>query len=234
VSKTAEASAAHYYPGEYEIVPNGVDTERFSPTVEPFEAWREPGVVNLLFVARLDPRKGLDVLIAAMPEVVARTGGKVRLLVIGDSVLRGKFEGSVPAAIRDRVKFLGHVPSRDLPRWYRTGDVFVSPATGLESFGIVLIEAMASGCVTVASDLPGFRSVITPGVDGLMVPPGDAGALAEMLVTVVRDEHRRRHFSAAGRERALTFAWPRITDQIEQVYADVMARRGASRLAIAR
>lgn len=231
VSKTAEASAAHYYPGEYVIVPNGVDTDRFSPTVEPFTQWREPGTVNLLFVARLDPRKGLDVLLQAMPEVVARTGGKVRLLVIGDSLLRGRFEASVASSVRGHVEFLGHVPSRDLPRWYATGDVFVAPATGLESFGIVLVEAMASGCATVASDLPGFRSVIHPGLDGLMFPPGDVSALAEMLVRLVQDEGRRRYFSAAGRERALAFAWPRITDQIEQVYADVMARRGGRSLA---
>ena len=227
VSNTARDYAATYFPGHYEVIPNGVDIERFHPAVLPFDAWREPGRVNLLFVGRLDPRKGVQLLLDAMPEVVERTAGRARLLVVGDSYLRAKFENSVPAGLREQVRFLGHVPSADLPRWYATGDVFVSPASGNESFGIVLLEAMACGRAVVASDIPGYRSVVVPGVNGLMFPPGDRGALARTLVALVDDPEQRRALATQGRARALEFAWPRVTDRIEAVYRQVVARRGA-------
>jgi len=227
VSPTAEASAAMYYPGRYEVIPNGVDPERFHPDVAPFAEWRDEDHVNVLFVGRLDPRKGVDVLLQAMPEVVRRTQGRARLLIVGDSYLRPKFEAAVSGAARGHVHFLGHVPGRDLPRWYATGDVFVSPASGNESFGIVLIEAMAAGRVVVASDIPGYRSVVTPDVDGVVFPPGDVRALADTLVALVNDPERRSLIAGRGRAHSLEFAWPRVTDRIESVYREAMARRGA-------
>jgi phosphatidylinositol alpha-mannosyltransferase len=225
VSNTARDYAASWFPGTYHVIPNGVDIDRFHPGVAPFPEWRDPGKVNLLFVGRLDPRKGLHHLIAAMPEIVRRTKGRARLLVVGDSYLRPKLEASVPAAARDHVVFLGHVPSADLPRWYATGDVFVSPAAGNESFGIVLIEAMAAGRPVVASDIPGYRCVVTPGCNGVMSPPGDVPALASTLVALVEDPARRKALAESGRARATEFSWPRVTDRLEGVYRDVLARR---------
>jgi len=225
VSHTARDYAAGYFPGVYRVIPNGVDIERFRPSVTPFPEWRDPDRVNLLFVGRLDPRKGLHHLIAAMPEIVKKTGGRTRLLVVGDSYLRARLQASVPAAARDHVVFLGHVPSADLPRWYATGDIFVSPASGNESFGIVLIEAMASGRPVVASDIPGYRSVIAPGVNGVMCPPGDVPALAAAVIALVEDPARRRALADNGRARAIEFSWPRVTDQLEGVYRDVLTRR---------
>ncbi len=227
VSATARDYAAAYFPGRYEIIPNGVDIERFHPGVAPFEAWREPGRVNLLFVGRLDPRKGVQLLLDAMPEVVERTGGRARLLVVGDSYLRSRFEASVPHALREHVRFLGHVPSADLARWYATGDIFVSPASGNESFGIVLLEAMACGRAVVASDIPGYRSVVQPEVNGVMFEPGDRAGLARTLAALADDPERRQALATRGRARALEFAWPRVTDRIEAVYREVVARRGA-------
>jgi phosphatidylinositol alpha-mannosyltransferase len=227
VSETARDFAAQYFPGEYLVIPNGVDTERFHPSVEPFPEWRDPDRVNVLFVGRLDPRKGVQVLLDAMPEVLSRACGRARLLVVGDSYLRGRFEASVAPAARTHVHFLGHVPSHDLPRWYATGDIFVSPALGHESFGIVLAEAMASGCAVVASDIPGYRSVVQPGVNGVVSPPGDVPALAEAITALVEDPERRAALAQRGRARALEFAWPHVTDRIEAVYRDVLARRGA-------
>lgn len=227
VSATAAECAREYYPGDYHVIPNGVDVERFHPARPPFPEWRDPDRVNLLFVGRLDPRKGLDVLLAAMPEIVRRTGGRARLVVVGDSFLRTRYEASVPAQVRDHVRFLGHVPSDDLPRWYATADIFVSPATGNESFGIVLAEAMAAGRAVVASDIPGYRSVVTPDVDGVVAPPGDPAALAEVIVGLAGNPARRRALAERGRVRALDFAWPCVTERIESVYREVLARRGA-------
>jgi len=227
VSRTAEASARLYYPGEYQIIPNGVDVERFRPDLAPFEGWRDRAHVNLLFVGRLDPRKGLDHMLAAMPEVIARTGGRTRLLIIGNSYLRPRLEARVPAALRGHIRFLGHVPSADLPRWYATGDIFVSPASGNESFGIVLLEAMATGRPVVATDIPGYRSVIQPGENAEAVPPGDVASLARVLVRLIEDPARRSELARRGRARALEFTWPRVTDRIEAAYRETLERRTA-------
>ena len=227
VSETAKDTALLYYPEAFQVIPNGVDVERFNPSVAPFAEWRDPNRINLLFVGRLDPRKGVHVLLEAMPEVVRRTQGRARLLVVGDSYLRPRFEASLAPEVRDHVKFLGHVPSSDLPRWYATGDVFVSPATGNESFGIVLAEAMAAGRPVVASDIPGYRTVVTPEVDGVVAPPGNVAALAEQIVRVATDDMLRHELALRGRQRSLDFAWPRVTDAIEAVYRDVLARRSA-------
>jgi phosphatidyl-myo-inositol alpha-mannosyltransferase len=225
VSRTAEASSRLYFPGDYHVIPNGVDVDRFHPDRLPFERWRDPSRVNLLFVGRLDPRKGLQYLLAAMPRVVEHTRGRARLLIVGDSYLRGRFAAQVAPAWRAHVHFLGHVPAADLPRWYATADIFVSPALGHESFGIVLIEAMAAGRPVVAADIPGYRSVIVPGENAEAFPPGDTASLTRALVALIDDPARRAQLAQRGRARALEFAWPRVTDQIENVYRGVLGRR---------
>jgi phosphatidylinositol alpha-mannosyltransferase len=227
VSDTARATAELYHPGPYDVIPNGVDIERFHPLVKPFEQWRDPSRTNILFVGRLDPRKGVQDLIAAMPEVVERTDGRARLLVVGDSYLRPQIMAGVPWVVREHVHFLGHVPSADLPRWYATGDIFCSPATGNESFGIVLVEAMAAGRAVVCSDIPGYRTVVTPNRDAAVFPPGDVPALARALSRLVEDPERRGRLAEEGRRRALEFAWPTVVDRIEAVYRAAAGRRAS-------
>jgi phosphatidylinositol alpha-mannosyltransferase len=228
VSHTALESALMYYPADYHIIPNGVDVERFHPAVPPFDEWRDPAHVNLLFVGRLDPRKGLQYLLRAMPEIVERTGRRARLLVIGNSALRPRFEAMVAPAIRDSVHFLGHVPSQDLARWYATGDIFVSPAWSHESFGIVLAEGMAAERTVVCSDIPGYRSVATDDVDAALFPPGDVRALARVVSELVDDPERRLRLARAGRQRSLEFAWPRVAARIEEVYHLALGHRGVA------
>jgi len=228
VSETAREFAARYFPGDYHVIPNGVDVERFHPSVPPIARWRDKNHDNILFVGRLDPRKGVQLLLDAMPEVVERTRGRARLLLVGDSYLRLKYMSSVSPAMRRHIHFIGHVPSHELPSWYATGDVFVSPASGNESFGIVLLEAMATGRAVVASDIPGYRSVVTPDVNGITFPPGDRAELARTLSRIVSDPERRIVLGAHGRTRALEFAWPRVTDRLEAVYREVRAARRAS------
>ena len=162
-----------------------------------------------------------------MPEVIHRTEGRARLLVVGDSYLRPQIEAQVSDDARRHVHFLGHVPSADLPRWYATGDLFCSPATGNESFGIVLVEAMAAGRALVCSDIPGYRTVVTPGENAACFPPGDVRALERILAALVDDVARRGRLAEAGRTRALDFAWPRVVDRIEAVYHEAVGRHRA-------
>ena len=228
VSETARTTAEIYHPGPYDVIPNGVDVERFHPLVQPFEEWRDPRYVNILFVGRLDPRKGVQDLIAAMPEIVERTDGRARLLVVGDSYLRPQVMAAVASTAREHVHFLGHVPSADLPRWYATGDIFCSPATGNESFGIVLVEAMAAGRAVVCSDIPGYRTVVSPDRNASVFPPGDVTALARTISRLVEDPERRGKLAEEGRRRALEFAWPSVVDRIEAVYRAAAGRRASA------
>jgi len=139
-----------------------------------------------------------------------------------------QIEAQVSDFARRHVHFLGHVPSADLPRWYATGDISCSPATGNESFGIVLVEAMAAGRALVCSDIPGYRTVVTPGENAATFPPGDVRALARTLANLVDDAPRRGRLAEAGRQRALDFAWPRIVDRIEAVYREAVGHHRAS------
>ena len=116
---------------------------------------------------------------------------------------------------------LGAVPNVELPRYHVACDVFVAPATGHESFGIVLVEALAAGLPVVASDIPGYREVIHDGVDGLLAPPSDHEAVASAIARVLRESTLARELSRAGRERAREFSWNVVAPRIEAVYERV-------------
>jgi phosphatidylinositol alpha-mannosyltransferase len=206
------------------ILPNGVDTTRFHPGASLPPGARD-GRFTVLFVGRLDPRKGLDVLLRAWPRVVEELQGEARLNVVGSSALAPLIRASVPVALRDTIHFAGAVPSRALAGWYAASDLFVSPATRNESFGIVLLEAMASGKPIVCSDLPGYRAVCRPRSEGLLVPPGDPEALAAAITAVAHDARLARALGERGRRRAEAFDWSRVGEALEGVYRDVMAGR---------
>ncbi|MEK7538078.1 MAG: glycosyltransferase family 4 protein, partial [Patescibacteria group bacterium] len=109
----------------------------------------------------------------------------------------------------------------DLPRYYRSADVYCSPATGNESFGIVLLEAMASGVPVVASDIDGYRGVIEPGKEGLLVPPRSPRHLADAIIGLANDPDRRRRMGEAGRRKALCYDWSKIIDQLLPIYEQI-------------
>jgi len=208
------------------VLPNGVDTERFHPGAVMPQGARD-GRFTVLFVGRLDPRKGLGVLLRAWPRVVQELEGEARLNVVGSSALAPLVRAAVPRDVRHTVHFAGAVPSRGLAGWYAASDLFVSPATRNESFGIVLLEAMASGKPIVCSDLPGYRAVCRPRSEGLLVPPGDPQALAAAITAVARDTKLARTLGERGRRRAEAFDWQRIASALESIYRDVLAGRGA-------
>jgi phosphatidylinositol alpha-mannosyltransferase len=129
------------------------------------------------------------------------------------------------------VEFLGHVPAAVLPHYYTAADVFCAPATGGESFGIVLLEAMASGVPVVASDIPGFAQVVSPEVDGLLVKPRQPQAWASALNTLLDNPQMRASMGAAGVRKAQLYDWERVVDSVLHVYREARARAGAHQVA---
>ncbi len=202
--------------GRFRVVPNGVDVARFRDA-EPFAEEQDAERPLVLFVGRLERRKGADVAVRAFLHVKA-THPRARLVVVGDGPQRDAVEGLVPAALRGDVRFLGRVPDGDVPRWFATADVYLSPALGGESFGIVLIEALAAGTPVLASDIPGYRSVITAGRTGRLSPPGDADALASDLAELLSTPAARRSLAEAGREAVTAYDWPTVARRVREVY----------------
>jgi phosphatidylinositol alpha-mannosyltransferase len=226
VSPAARDMVAQYFPAEYTVIPNGIDYDRFAgQDVVPYAKYRD-GRPTILFVGRLDERKGFDHLIRAFA-IVVRQVPDARLLVVGGYTRDDKAE-FVRFARQNGlhgVRFVGYASCDDIPRYYRSADVFCAPSTGFESFGIVLLEAMASGGPTVASDIAGYRSVLTDGREGLLVPPGDCHALAEALLRLLGDPAKRSSMADAGRSTAQRYRWDRVAPQVLEVYETLLERR---------
>jgi phosphatidylinositol alpha-mannosyltransferase len=230
VSEPARDFVREYFGGDYKIIPNGVDTERFSPRERPLERF-DDGAFNVLYVGRLEPRKGLSVLLNSFRGLWESEGERARLIIVGDGPLRRRLSQSVPDELRAAVHFEGRVSSELLPRYYASSRVLCSPATRSESFGIVLLEAMASGVPVIASDIPGYRTAVKNGVHGLLVEPGAPGALATALCLLARDESLRARMAAAGRSNAAQYSWDRVASMIEDYFWEVLEDRGRHRAA---
>lgn len=224
VSPSAATFMTQVYGKTPLLLPNGVDTRRFHPGVEPVAGARD-GRFTVLFVGRLDPRKGLGVLLKAWEQVVRELSGEARLNIVGSSALAPWVRSLVPAKLRSTITFAGAVSASELPGWYAAADVFCSPAVKNESFGVVLLEAMASGRPVVCSDIPGYRAVCRPKVEGLLARAGDPNALAAALTAVARDTRLSRRLSRAGRLRAETFDWSRVGQELEGLYTSLLAGR---------
>ena len=214
VSATAREFVHHYFPGDYRVIPNGIDVETYErrPDAAP-----EPsdGKINLLFVGRLEKRKGLIYLLKALPHVKYHFPN-VRLTVIGafDEVQMEEYREFVRQTGLTDVVFKGFVSQEEKTRYYQTADVFCSPAIGRESQGVVLLEAMAAGAPVMATALDGYRTVIRHEVDGLLVPPADATALAVGLVRLLSDATLRRRLAEAGLAKAQNYSWWKISRQV--------------------
>lgn len=205
-------------PGAIEIIPNGVDVERFASATP---AMGLPAGRRLLFVGRLEPRKGLPIAVEAFAQLADRHPD-LQLLVVGDGPERDA-SGRLPPALRARVHLLGSVSDDALPSIYRAADIFVAPARGAESFGIVLAEAMAAGVPVVASRIAGYRDVARAGREAVLVQPSDAAALAAGIGHLLDHPDERARLAANGALRARDFAWPLVADRLEAVYASVGA-----------
>jgi phosphatidyl-myo-inositol alpha-mannosyltransferase len=206
--------------GSFRVVPNGVDAARFGDAA-PLASVHEPTRPTLLFVGRLEHRKGLEQLVRAFTLLRAERSD-LRLLVVGDGPERARCEQLLPARLRADVRFLGRVAQDELPGCYAAADVYVSPALGGESFGIVLLEAMAAGTPVVASDIPGYRTVVTDGVDGRLVAPGDPRALAVAIGALLDAPALGRALATEGRRRAARADWSVVAATLRSSYVDAL------------
>lgn len=222
VSQPAQQFASKYLPGDYTVIPNGVDLARFSPDVAPIDRFGD-GKLNILFVGRLEKRKGLNYLLEAYRQV-RKEVPESRLIVVGPGTrLRRKYEKTISREDIKDVVFVGQVDHDELPRYYRTADVFCAPATSRESFGIILLEAMAMGKPIVASNIEGYASVLTTGKEGLLAPPRDAGGLAESLTTLLTDPAMRREMGEKGRMTAARYSWQHVARRVFDYYQKVLS-----------
>ncbi len=224
VSAAARHFIDRFFPGDYKVIPNGVDVPRFANAV-PIARWQDEAP-NLLFVGRHEPRKGLLDLLKAQ-RILRKTGYATRLLVVGSGPQEREARRYVATRGLQGVEFLGRVSDAEKAQLYRTARVFVSPATGGESFGIVLLESMAAGTPIVCSDIHGYKGVVRRDREGLLVPPHEPKELAKAIARVLDEPGLAERMGAAGRLRAEEFSWPRVTAKVEEYYGFVIRRLAA-------
>ncbi|KAA1248451.1 glycosyltransferase family 4 protein [Mycobacterium simiae] len=198
-------------------IPNGVDVNSFA-SASPLDGYPRPGK-TVLFLGRYDePRKGMAVLMAALPAVVQRFPD-LQLLIVGrgdEDQLRSQAGG-----FAEHMRFLGQVDDAGKASAMRSADVYCAPNTGGESFGIVLVEAMAAGTPVVAADLDAFRRVLQDGEVGCLVPVDDSAALADALIEVLDNDVSRERYIGAGSEAVRRYDWSVVASQIMRVYETV-------------
>ncbi|HVP57689.1 MAG TPA: glycosyltransferase family 4 protein [bacterium] len=220
VSATARTFALRYFPGDYAVIPNGVDFARFATCTE-----RAPelddGRINLLFVGRLDARKRVPWLISAFRQAHARNPN-LRLVIVG----RGPTEAACRLVAHPltgtSIIFKGALFPTELPKYYNSAHIFCSVPSGSESFGLVLLEAMAAAKPVVATAIDGYRGVVTDQVEGLLVAPGDTAGLVGAIERLARDRELREALGARGLRKASGFDWSRVATDVERLYATLL------------
>jgi len=219
VSPAARRVVMEHLGADAVLVPNGVSVAGFAGA-RPLPG-RDPAD-TVVFLGRLDEdRKGLAVLLDALPALVASVPA-VRLLVAGPGNIE-QVRALIPAPLQSRVELLGLVSEADKAGVYASGAVYCAPNTHGESFGVVLIEAMAAGTPVVASDLEAFRRVLQDGRAGVLFPVGDSAALAAALAALLRDAPRRTELAARGRQAVAPYDWAQVSRQVVEVYETVAA-----------
>jgi phosphatidylinositol alpha-mannosyltransferase len=228
VSEAARSTFVEHLGGDAVLIPNGVATRRYR-YAEPLDGW--PGAGGAIgFLGRMDePRKGLPILLEAFEQLAPGRPG-LRLLIGGTGDAEEHRE-SLPAALRDRVVFCGELSEEDKVRLLHSVDVFCSPNTGGESFGIVTAEAMAAGLPIVASDIPAFRDVLRGGQAGELFTVGDAADLARVTGRLLDDPARQAELSVAALDAVADYDWNVVAEAVVSVYETVVLGHDAVSIA---
>ena len=219
VSDPAMQFISKHFPGDYKIIPNGIDVDEFA-LAEPLPELMD-GKMNLLFLGRLEKRKGLRYLLLAYSKL-KWDFPDLRLIVVG----QGEPDAECYRIMSERnlqdVIFTGRVSDNMRARYFKSAHIYCSPAVDKESFGIVLLEAMAAGAPVVATDIVGYASVVEHGRDGLLVPPKDEEALAQTIRVLLLDPALRRRLSRQGARTADSFRWERVAGRVLDYYRELI------------
>jgi phosphatidylinositol alpha-mannosyltransferase len=222
VSGAAYDFAYRLFPGDYRIIPNGVDLSRFGRDrrISEDDPNRPPTV---LFVGRLDKRKGFQNLFEAYLRL-RPDYPRLRLQVVGPFGPRecAPYQKMAEAQHITGIEFVGYVSPERLPTFYHQADIFCAPSLGCESFGIVLLEAMAAGLPVVASNIAGYRTVLSDGQEGRLTPPGETEYLADALRQLLNQPQQRQEMGQRGRLKANLYDWDHIVDQILELYRETI------------
>ena len=229
VSPAALNYVSNFFPRDYEIIPNGIDVDHFTSNAVPWPEYLD-GKTNILFVGRLEKRKGLKYLLDAFSRLKWEFPN-TRLLVVGPGNLDKESHRILSARNLQDVVLLGKVPYSDLPRYYASADIFCSPATGAESFGIVLLEAMAAGNPIVASEIEGYQGLITHGQQGMLVPRRNPEALEQSLAYLIKNPDLRQRMGGQGLQMVQKYRWEAVAPRVEDYYYETLdSVRQAKRL----
>jgi len=218
-SAAVRDAAAVSFPGAYRVIPPGVDHDVFRPADA-----RAEGPLRVVFSAGAERRKGLGVLLRALRQLGDRHAGVV-VDVCGGDLQERRYARLVPPAWQDRVRFHGRLPQREVATLLRAADVYCAPSLGPETAGVALLEAMASGAVVVASQIPGYDEVVQNEGTGLLIPPRDVPALAAALSRLFDDGELRHRLAAHALRGSRRYDWERVTGEIVDVYDEVARRR---------
>jgi phosphatidylinositol alpha-mannosyltransferase len=217
-SRAALKLIGKYFAGRYRIIPSGIDYAFFAAEVPPIPKYMDDKR-NILFVGRQEPRKGLPYLLEAFAQLKKELP-RTRLIVVGpDGGLRAACLRYIQQNNVEDVVFTGYVPGEDLPRYYRSADVFCAPNTGHESLGLIILEAMAAGLPIVGTRIQGFQDVLTDGVHGLLVPPRDSGALSSALRTLAGDAAMREEMGRQGTLHSRHYSWQEVSGRVLDFYS---------------
>lgn len=218
VSEDARRTLVDHLGGDAVVIPNGVDTAVFSEAAADPRWVGSPERPTVVFLGRIDePRKGLDVLIDALPAVLAAVPG-VRVIVAGRGDVDAVRQRAADVGVGAAVEVLGEISEADKLGLLAAADVYVAPQLGGESFGIVLVEALSAGAVVVASDLPAFGRVLDGGECGRLFRTGDPADLAAAVVAVLADPAEQARLRAAAAHRVARYDWSTVAEQVLTVY----------------
>jgi phosphatidylinositol alpha-mannosyltransferase len=224
VSEPAKQFANRYFKGDYRVIPNGLDVDRFSAPA-PKPSVLKDDAMNLVFVGRVnEPRKGLRYALGAY-SLLKWQYPKLRLIVVGAGVPDRESYRIMGERALDDVVFVGPVSEAELPGYYQNADIFLAPNTGKESFGFIIIEAMSASTPIVASNIPGFASVMTHGKEGLMVPPKDEAAMADAIKQLIENPGLRTQLGVDGRATVNQYRWERVADSVLDYYGEVKEKQ---------
>ena len=212
VSVTARDSILKYFPGVYRIIPNGVDPDRFK------KSGKQKNPFEILFVGRIEPRKGLQFLIDALP-IIKKEFPEAKLIVAGGGYKEMKM--NIPPEVKDSIEFLGFVEPSVLPDIFSRASIFVSPAICGESFGIVLLEAMGTETPVIASNISGYRCVVSDKENGLLVCPENSKDIADKVITLLKDKNLYKTLVEGGLKTVQKYSWDKVAKDILNFYYEI-------------